>query len=164
MPFRKAVPADLEQWFEARAAEGWAATRLGQWSSIRMRLHRAEPAAYRYVVDMQAISRPDYVPMYEDFGWEHVGQMTGMHVWRRCYSGLRPEAFTDEASKRARTTRVATAAGFVGLLLVVGGVAEAVAAATGVFEPVDMLVAVLVGLMGVAICWVAVTIWRERER
>jgi hypothetical protein len=46
MPFRRVVAADLERWFEEQAVDGCAATRLGQWSSIRMRPHRAEPVGH----------------------------------------------------------------------------------------------------------------------
>src|SRR5665648_303672 len=79
--------------------------RVGQCSSIRMTLQDGGPATYRYVVDVQGRPRLDYLTTYQDFGWEHLGRTSNIHLWRRAYDGARPEAFTDADSLRARSRR-----------------------------------------------------------
>lgn len=168
IPFRYTVPADLERWFEQRAAEGLIADRVRQWSSLRMRLNRREPATYRYVVDAQPAPRSDYLTTYEDLGWEHVGQMASIHVWRRAYTGKRPEAFTDRPSATGRNLRFALAAGIAAVMLLVVAIVlaiVAVAADVAADESVQLwLAAGLAGLVGVAVAAATLTILRARNR
>jgi hypothetical protein len=107
--FRHVVPADYERWFEEKEAQGWHVDKIGQWSSILMTFRRAEPRQYRYVVDMQFSHRRDYIAMYEQFGWEFVGQMASSYVWRREYTHKRPESFTDIENIERRNKRFALA-------------------------------------------------------
>lgn len=107
--FRYVVPADYERWFEEHEARGWHIDKIGQWSSMLMTFHRAPPRQYRYVVDMQFSKRKDYIAMYEQFGWEYVGQMASSYVWRREYAGERPESFTDKENIERRNKRFALA-------------------------------------------------------
>ena len=108
-PFRWVVPADYEDWLEDMARQGWHPEPVGQWSSLRMVFTRGEPQKMRYVYDMNAFPKADYVETYRQFGWEPVGQMASCFLWRRAYDGPRPEAFTDPASVRARNRRVRNA-------------------------------------------------------
>jgi hypothetical protein len=133
-PFKYAVPADYENWFEALALEGWHPVKVGQWSSIAMRFSKSEPKRYRYVVDMQAAPKKDYKRMYEEFGWEFVGQMASAMVWRREYDGERPESFSDTPSRRERNKRFFWAVSVSGFLFVAGALAAAGAA---LFAPLD---------------------------
>ena len=70
-----------------------------------MRFEKTEPKKYRYVVDMQPTLRTDYIQTYEEFGWEHLGQMASAHVWRQLYSVERPDSFSDAPSREARNKR-----------------------------------------------------------
>lgn len=168
IPFRHVVPADLERWFEQRAAEGLVADRIRQWSSIRMLLTRRAPATYRYVVDVQAAPRSDYRATYEDLGWEHVGQMASIHVWRRGHTGQRPEAFTDATSATGRNLRFAVAAGAAAVLFllvalvlaIVAGVADVTAN-----ESVQLwLASGVTGVVGIAVAVATFVIARARDR
>lgn len=103
--FKYVVPADYERWFEELAAAGWHPVKIGQWSSLVMRFEKSEPRKYRYVVDAQPTLKKDYIQTYEEFGWEHLGQMASAHVWRQLYSGERPESFSDAPSREARNKR-----------------------------------------------------------
>lgn len=103
--FRYVAPADFENWLEGKARDGWILDHIGQWSSLKMTFRKGEPSTYRYVADMQVKTRPDYYAMYEDAGWEFVGRMASLNLWRRAYTGARPDAFTDEATVRARSNR-----------------------------------------------------------
>lgn len=124
IPYRFAVPADLEAWLEDQARRGWVLSQVGQWSSIRMTFQVGESATYRYVVDLQARVRPDYLATYQDFGWEHVGQMYNVVVWRRPYNGARPEAFTDSESLRARSRRFQIPIAAIAVLCAIGALVE----------------------------------------
>lgn len=168
IPFRHVIPADLERWFEQRAAEGLVVDRVGQWSSIRMSLTRQTPATYRYVVDVQAAPRSDYRATYEDLGWEHVGQMSSLHVWRRAYTGRRPEAFTDRTSATGRNLRFAVAAGAAaGMLLLVALVLAIVAAVAGMSADEGLPLWIgsgVSGVIGLAVAMVTLLIVRDRHR
>jgi uncharacterized membrane protein (DUF485 family) len=108
--FRRVVPADYEDWLEKMAAEGWHLKRIGQWSSIRMRFYRGEPKKYRFVYDIQPSPKKDYIPAFEQFGWEFIGQMASAFIWRMEYTDERPEAFSDRESMDYRNRRTALAA------------------------------------------------------
>ncbi len=118
--FRYVVPADYEQWFELKAAEGWHPYKVGQWSSIAMRFTEGKPKKYRYVADMQPFPKKEYMQMYEEFGWEFVGQMASMMVWRREYENERPESFSDISSRKARNKRFIGAVAVSFVLFLVG--------------------------------------------
>lgn len=168
VPYRLPVPADLELWLEGQARHGRVLDRVRQCSSIRMALPEGEPATYRYVVDLQARIRPDYLTMYADFGWEYLGQMSTIHLWRRAYDEARPEAFTDADSLRARSLRFEIPIAAMAALSVVGAVVQAVVALVADLPdggPADHLLsaaalAVTAALLGV----VAWRIGRARER
>jgi hypothetical protein len=132
-PFRYAVPADYENWFEQQALEGWHPVRVGQWSSFAMRFEKGEPKRYRYVVDMQPAPRKDYRRIYEEFGWEFVGQMASSYVWRREYQGERPESFSDLSSRHSRNKRFFWAIAVSGIMLALGAL---VAAGAAIFAPI----------------------------
>lgn len=133
-PFRYVVPADYENWFEEKAAAGWHPVKVGQWSSIAMRFTTSAPKKYRYVVDMQAAPKKDYRRMYEEFGWEFVGQMASAMVWRREYDGERPESFSDLQSRRGRNKRFFWAVSVSFFLFAAGALATVGAV---LFAPLD---------------------------
>lgn len=107
--FRKVVPADYEEWMEKLALEGWNVEKIGQFSSFRMVFYRTEPRKYRYVFDLNAFPSTDYRNTYEQFGWEFVGQMASCFVWRKEYTDVRPESFSDRESVVKRNQRVKNA-------------------------------------------------------
>jgi len=132
-PFKYAVPADYENWFEQQGLQGWHPVKVGQWSSFAMRFEKGEPKRYRYVVDLQPAPRKDYKRVYEEFGWEFVGQMASSYVWRREYEGERPESFSDLSSRRSRNKRFFWAVAVSFIMLALGAL---VAAGAAVFAPV----------------------------
>lgn len=122
-PFRFVVPSDYERWLESLASQGWHPCCIGQWSSIAMRFEKGEPKTYRYVVDLQAFPTKEYRDTYEAFGWEFVGQMASMMVWRRAYTGERPESFSDPDSRRCRNRRFIGAVSVSFILFMTGALA-----------------------------------------
>ncbi len=166
--FRYVAPADFEDWLEAQAHEGWQLEHVGQWSSILMTFQKGEPATYRYVIDAQVSPRPDYLATYQDAGWEHLGRMASAHVWRRRYDDLRPEAFTDAETVRARSQRFVGAVAVAASVLALGGLAMLLASFFADLSAGDanqMLAAgILFASMAVLLIFVAVRIWRQRDR
>ena len=104
--YRWVVPADYEAWLETLAKQGWNLQRIRQWDSIRMTFHKTEPKQYRYVFDLNAFPKKDYKATYQQFGWEFMGQMASCFIWRKEYTGERPESFTDQDSLTRRNKRV----------------------------------------------------------
>lgn len=119
-PFMHPTPERLENWLEAQASQGWQPTKLGDMSAIRLHLTKSKPVQLRYVVDPQQNPDDDYRSTYEDAGWEYVGELTSLQVWRRRYKGERPEAFTDRPSRRARDVRLAWVTGILAALVLTG--------------------------------------------
>ncbi|WP_082903236.1 DUF2812 domain-containing protein [Christensenella timonensis] len=106
LPYKYAAPVDFENHMEKMAAEGWNVDRIKQSDSFRMVFKKTEPKQYRYVVDLHALHPKDYIRTYEEFGWELVGRMASLFVWRKEYTGQRPEAFTDAASRERRSGNI----------------------------------------------------------
>ncbi len=123
--FRYLLPSDYENWLERMAAEGWHYNRFRQWSSIVMVFSKAAQKRYRFVYDPQVSPRKDYIPTYEQFGWEYLGRMASAHFWRMEYEGERPEAFSDRESiaKRNRRTIAAVSVSFTIFLVAVLAIA-----------------------------------------
>lgn len=119
--FRYLLPADYENWLERMAAEGWHINRFRQWSSVILTFKRGNPKRYRYVYDLQVSPRKEYIPTYEQFGWEYLGRMASAHFWRMEYEGERPEAFSDRESvvRRNRRTIAAVSVSFIIFLITV---------------------------------------------
>lgn len=168
IPFRHVAADDLERWFESMADKGWVPTRLGQWSSLRMRLAQGQPKTCRYVIDMQPFPRAEYFTTFRDSGWEHAGQMASMHVWRREYSGHRPEAFSDTESRQRRSQRLALAVTPSAAIMLVMAIALAVAALAADTDDgtrLQLWIAASLGfVLATAIGAAAVAIWRARRR
>lgn len=107
--FKHILPSDYENWLEQMAAEGWQIDRIWQWSSIILHFRQCESKKYRFVYDPQVSPRKDYIPTYEDFGWEYLGRMASAHIWRMEYEDERPQAFSDQEGLVERNRRNLTA-------------------------------------------------------
>lgn len=119
LPFRYPAPADLEHYLEGMDKEGWHIEKISQTNSMAMRFTRSAPQKNRYVVDLNATFRTkDYVATYESFGWELVGKMASMFVWRMPYQDKRPEAFTDAASVLERSHNISRVMLLLSVLLI----------------------------------------------
>lgn len=137
--FKYVIPADFERWFEELAAIGWHPVKVGQWSSIAMRFEKSEPRKYRYIVDAQPTPKKDYKQTYEEFGWEYIGQMASMHVWREAYTEARPESFSDAPSRVERNKRFVFAISVAFSIFLVGALAFAAGAIFSNLAPSDRL-------------------------
>jgi len=65
---------------------------------------------YIYRLDYQTHSKKDkeqYLNLFQDSGWEHVGEMNGWHYFRReAAPGEEPQIYTDPASKAEKYRRL----------------------------------------------------------
>lgn len=164
-PFTHPTPAKLEEWFESEAAEGWQPKELDDMSAIRLRLVKSRAMRMRYVVDPQQRPDDNYRSTYEDAGWEYVGELSSLRVWRRQYKGQRPEAFTDARSSRARDARWAKVTGALAGLALVGAVVRLVLGRAGIGAsaedwPID---AGVLALIGVPLAVVTAVLMRRRR-
>ena len=162
-PFFHPTPSRLEDWLEAQSAEGWQPRDLDDMSAVRMHLQNSKPATLRYVVDPQQGADDDYRATYEDAGWTYVGELSSLHVWRRRYMGERPEAFTDNSSRRARDRRLAWVTGAVGGVALVGALIRVALGVAGIGESSSdwPLEAGLLALIGVPLAGVTLALVRR---
>lgn len=63
-------------------------------------------------MDLQAAPKNEYIKTYKDFGWEFVGQMSSIYIWRKEYTDERPEAFSDKENIKYRNRRFTKAISF----------------------------------------------------
>ncbi|MCJ7696111.1 MAG: DUF2812 domain-containing protein [Anaerolineaceae bacterium] len=103
------IPANFETWMEDMAIQGWKVEKIGQWSSLKMDFIEIAPKKYRFVYDMNSFPNEEYKSIYEQFGWEYVGQMASAVIWRKEYTDQRPESFSDLESVEKRNKRVINA-------------------------------------------------------
>lgn len=101
-------PETYELWFETLAEQGYE-PQITPLSFIAMRFEKGPVKKVRYVIDVQVPAPKDYIPKYQGAGWELVGKMANMYVWRKEYSTARPEAFSDVEAVRNRNKRYAKA-------------------------------------------------------
>lgn len=166
-PYKYAAPSDWEHFMETMAAQGWNVDRIRQSSSFRMVFHKTEPKQYRYVMDLNAFPKKDYVATFEAFGWELVGKMASEYIWRKEYTDKRPEAFTDRASLEKRNMNVINVLRVLFIVMLAGIAAVTVArlAAPGSFAGwADYVIPVVIfAAMAVALLVFLRKMYRKRE-
>ena len=122
------IPANFETWLEGMARQGWMVEKIGQWSSLKMDFIASVPKKYRFVYDVNSFPNEEYKSIYEQFGWEYVGQMASANIWRQEYTNKRPELFSDMESMEKRNKSVITAVKINFVLFLVAAIAFLVAA------------------------------------
>lgn len=125
--FKRVVPSDFENWLEDMAKKGWHIKCIRQWSSIIMIFIMGEPKNYRFVYDVRSIASKEYLSTYEQFGWEYLGRMASVYMWRMEYKDDRPEAFTDKDSITSRNNRTLAAVSVSFTIFLLGVIAMSVA-------------------------------------
>ena len=109
-----------ERWLAEQERAGW---HLKTVRPFGYTFEKASPAEVAYRLDFQAISREnreEYLALFQDSGWEHVGARGHVHYFRQSIvDGKVPEIFTDPASRVLKYQRVAAALGMMLIVLVV---------------------------------------------
>ena len=90
-----------EAWLSEMDREG---LHLEAVSLGRYKFRKSEPGNYVYRLDYQSLRSKDkesYLQLFEDAGWEHVGDMNGWMYFRiQADEGESPEIFSDAESKK----------------------------------------------------------------
>jgi len=96
-----------EAWLSEKAREG---LHLETVSLGSYKFRKGEPANYVYRLDYQAFrskEKESYLQIFEDAGWELVGEMSGWVYFRiKAGTGESPEIFNDAESKMGKYQRV----------------------------------------------------------
>lgn len=97
-----------EGWLSNMAAEGWHLDQVSLPSFYHFQ--KGAPARIVYRLDYQTLdkkNRESYLQLFEDAGWEHVGDHSGWVYFRKPYSDdPAPAIFNDNASKSKKYQRI----------------------------------------------------------
>jgi preprotein translocase subunit SecG len=96
-----------ENWLGEMSRQGSHLQHVGAFGQYTF-VH-GESRAYAYRLDFVTTTKknPDYYQLFQDAGWEHVGEMGGWQYWRKeIINGNVPEIFTDNASKIQKYQRL----------------------------------------------------------
>lgn len=99
-------PEKIENWLEEMAWEGWTLFQV-DFASLRFKFSRGKAEKVRYCVDYQEKTDDDYMKLFKDDGWELAWSGAfGWHIWRKYYSGEKPDIYTDRQSLIDRNKRL----------------------------------------------------------
>lgn len=100
------APQVIEAWLEEQAAKGWHMVGA-TFMAMRFRFRQDAPAKVRYCADYQSEDTKNYRQLYQDAGWELVYFGSGgWYIWRKEYTDVRPEIYTDVDSMIDRNKRL----------------------------------------------------------
>ena len=110
-----------EEWLKKMSQKGYHLASVGFPCTYTFSV--AEPRNYVYRLDYQTFRKKDrneYLQLFLDAGWEHVGEMSAWQYFRKvAAAGETPEIFTDVESKIAKYKRVLAYVGFSYIILIV---------------------------------------------
>lgn len=96
-----------ERWLRDQAREGW---HLKAVRAFSYEFERGAPADVAYRLDFQRrrrLNKAEYLGIFKDAGWEHVGTRRHWFYFRKAVEGgMTPEIFSDRASRIAKYRRV----------------------------------------------------------
>ena len=96
-----------EQWLTEMAQQGWHLLSPGVFGVYTF--ERGTPRNVVYRLDFKTVGKDmeDYLQLFADDGWEHLGAMGGWQYFRKeSIEGEVPEIYTDNASKIQKYQRV----------------------------------------------------------
>jgi len=96
-----------EAWLGEMARQGLHLQHAGLFGQYAFEQGAPRDVAYRLDFITQSKKKPDYFQLFQDAGWEHVGEMGGWQYWRKdVEAGKATEIFTDNASKIQKYQRL----------------------------------------------------------
>ena len=111
-----------EAWLRSMSQKGWHLSSVSVGLPGIYRFRAGEPQDYVYRLDYQTHKKEaqqDYLQLFSDAGWEHLGEMSGWHYFRKeAKEGESLEIYTDVESKVAKYKRVLTVLGFFYIMLI----------------------------------------------
>ncbi|MGO3325059.1 DUF2812 domain-containing protein [Gordonia sp. (in: high G+C Gram-positive bacteria)] len=137
VPVRHPSPDDLELWLEKKAARGEILSTVDAWSPLRMKFEKGDASRYRYALERRDQPVPAlYFSAREEMGWERVGNLSNIHVWRRAYTAERPAGFIGNDLGR-RAALVGVGLSVVAVIALIGAIALGVIAGLADFAAAD---------------------------
>lgn len=94
-----------EEWLAAQSRQGLHLRSVDGLIGLLHRFEKGAPAEYVYRWDFKIRGgKSDYRQLFEDAGWQLVGEVAGSWMcWRKpAGAGPQPEIFTDRASRKAK--------------------------------------------------------------
>ena len=96
-----------EQWLTEMAQQGWHLQSPGVFGVYTFERGTPRNVVYRLDYKNAGKDMADYLQLFTDGGWEHLGAMGGWQYFRKeCVEGETPEIYTDNASKIQKYERV----------------------------------------------------------
>jgi len=96
-----------EAWLSKMAREGWHLQSLGFPGSFTFTAGEPREDVYRLDFIINRKDYQQYLQLFRDAGWEHVGEVGGWQYFRTRKQGNQmPEIYTDNASKAQKYARV----------------------------------------------------------
>jgi len=94
-----------EAWFEDQAQKGWHLIRPGLFGFT---FAQGAPSESKYRLDYQILrgeKRAEYLALFEDAGWDFLGETVNRYYFRARAEALAPEIHSDPESRRERYRR-----------------------------------------------------------
>jgi hypothetical protein len=111
-----------EAWLREMSQQGWHLYSVGIPTVYDFEV--GDPADIVYRLDYQSpskVEKEDYLQLFKDAGWEHVGEMSGWQYFRKpAQPGEEMEIYTDAESKTSKYQRLLIFAGILMLPLFMG--------------------------------------------
>ncbi len=140
-----------ERWLTEQARSGWNVTRVHAWGYT---LERGAPAEVAYRLDVAPRNRADadeYLALFRDAGWEHVGRRGLWEIFRKpVVAGEQTEIHTDPGSKIAvyqRAMAFLAAMTIIPVVIIVPQLAASAANPRSDAEPVLLALLAVVATM-----------------
>jgi hypothetical protein len=89
-----------EAWLTEMAQQGWHLCKPGVFGFYTFERGASRNVTYRLDFKTAGKDREEYLQLFADAGWEHVGEMGGWQYFRKeAAEGETPEIYTDKSSK-----------------------------------------------------------------
>jgi len=97
-----------ERWLEGMARQGWHLDKIVLPCVYRFQAGEPRHDVYRLDFVAGSESRAEYFQLFQDAGWQHLGQEGGWQYFRKTVPpGEKAEIYTDNASKLTKYRRLA---------------------------------------------------------
>jgi hypothetical protein len=96
-----------EAWLRSMAQQGWHFKSVSAPGNYTFEEGPAADYVYRLDYFTDRKDRANYLQLFEDAGWAHLGEMNGWQYFRqKAVDGRLPEIYTDNASKAQKYQRI----------------------------------------------------------
>lgn len=96
-----------EAWLREMAQQGWHLTKAGAFGVYTFEKGAPKDVVYRLDFKLADVDKVEYLQLFADVGWEHVGEMNGWQYFRiEVAEGETLEIYTDDASKIKKYQRL----------------------------------------------------------